>query len=327
MQTTPAMGQQARERDDPVLDQLAELFERNSVWRRAAAYLDDAAASDVYLTTRPSEVWHVEQRAGETRLIRGAARDPDFAIGFTPSAVARLAEVDGEVGDFAVRLFRLATEAAPQDRIELRVLAPFARLVRHGYLSLLAGGGLRVLSYGATHGVRTLRELRRLVERARHSGVAIGGSRMADRGAGGAPVGQHGLQLRIRRTAREVADQHDKLRMLVREIHAGLEDSAPERVATAAAHYRDALEAHFALEENVIFPALQGLDPERRGEIDTLLNDHVGFFAEVCWLADEAADARSGDWKARFYSLRRALGQHESREESLMNAEANPSPR
>ena len=55
----------------------------------------------------------------------------------------------------------------PALRIRFGVVAPFATLVRRGYLGLLAAGGPRVLAFGAAHGVRTLRQLRELVTRLR----------------------------------------------------------------------------------------------------------------------------------------------------------------
>jgi hypothetical protein len=149
---------------DAVVSGLARLFLTHPAWVRAAEKLEPRATSNVYFTHRPGEPWHLERRAGKTRLLPGPASDPDFTFRFTPAAVARLAGVDGDVGSFAVELFRLITESDPELRVDLRVLAPFARLVRRGYLGLLAAGGARVLAFGAARGVRSLAELRKLVE-------------------------------------------------------------------------------------------------------------------------------------------------------------------
>jgi hypothetical protein len=55
----------------------------------------------------------------------------------------------------------------PRLRIGLRIVAPFGRLVRRGYLRLLVAAGPRVLGFGASHGIRSLGALRRFVARIR----------------------------------------------------------------------------------------------------------------------------------------------------------------
>jgi len=151
----------------PGIERLARLFRAHPVWRRAARRLADDAGSDVYFSTRPGEVWHLERRGDETLLCAGAAPRPDFVFRFTPAAVECLERVRGGIGDFAVELFRLILAEDPEVRVDFRIVASFPRLVRGGYLALLGAGGLPVLAFGAARRVRTLGELRRLVERVR----------------------------------------------------------------------------------------------------------------------------------------------------------------
>jgi hypothetical protein len=106
---------------------------------------------------------------GRAYLGPGPAPDPDLVFLFTPAAVGRLAGVDGSIGDFAVELFRLMAESRPHLRVRLRVAASFARLLRRGYLGLLVAGGWGVLAFGATRGVRTIAQLRTLVDGVRCS--------------------------------------------------------------------------------------------------------------------------------------------------------------
>ncbi len=147
-----------------MVSQLARLFREHPAWQSAAARLEPEATSTVFFSHRPGEPWHLERREGTTQLEPGRARDPDFVFCFTPRSVTHLAETDGSIGSFAVELFRLMTEGPEANRVQLRIAAPFSRLVRRGYLGLLAAGGLRVLAFGAARGVRTLGQLRTLVE-------------------------------------------------------------------------------------------------------------------------------------------------------------------
>ena len=152
---------------DPEVERLARLFREHPAWREAARHVSDAATSRVLFSHRPGERWRLVRRAGESLLLPGDVGDPDFVFRFSPAAIGRLARVDGSVGAFAVELFGLVVCERPDARVDLRIAAPFARLVRHGYVRVLVAAGWRVLAFGARHGVRSLGQLRRLVERLR----------------------------------------------------------------------------------------------------------------------------------------------------------------
>ncbi len=154
-------------RPDAVVEELAELFRSHPAWVRAARRLDARATSNVYFSQRPGEVWQLLNAEGETRLLPGRGPNPDFAFRFTPAAVERLAAVRGGVGGFAVELFSLIVAEDDELGIGFRVAAPFATLVRKGYVQLLLSGGRELLAFGASRGVRTLADLRRLVARVR----------------------------------------------------------------------------------------------------------------------------------------------------------------
>jgi len=149
---------------DATVSRLETLFREHPAWVGAARKLEEDATSGVFFGHRPGEPWHLERIQGVTRLLPGTAADPDFVFCFPPRAVDRLAAVEGDIGSFAVELFRLITESDPQLRVGFRVAVAFPRLVRRGYLGLLAAGGWRVLAFGATRGVRSLAQLRALVD-------------------------------------------------------------------------------------------------------------------------------------------------------------------
>jgi hypothetical protein len=155
------------QREDESVTRLARMFLEHPVWADAARRIASDATSTVFFSHRPGEPWRLERRRGRTLLLPGAAADPDFVFRFTPASIERLCAADGGIGRFAVELFALIAEESPRLRVGFRIAAPFARLVRRGYLRLLAVGGLRVLAFGAARGVRTPGDLRRLVERVR----------------------------------------------------------------------------------------------------------------------------------------------------------------
>lgn len=140
------------------------------MWAAAARGVDRCAESAVFFTHLPGHPWRLVRRRGQTLLLRGRARDPDFVFRFTPAAVARLAAVRGGVGDFAVELFARIAEPRRAERVDFRVAAPFARLAERGYVRLLLRAGPRVAAFALAHGVTTIGQLRTLVERSRRRG-------------------------------------------------------------------------------------------------------------------------------------------------------------
>ena len=158
---------------DPHVRRLAALFRSHPAWMRAAALISQQACSNVRFQHRPGEVWHLARVDGVTVLAPGARSDADLELGFPPGAIERLEATRGGIGAFAVALFELAVERDESLRVDLRILAPFSRLVRRGYLRLLIAGGPEVIAWGAAHGVRTLGELRGWIARVRKgSGLA-----------------------------------------------------------------------------------------------------------------------------------------------------------
>jgi len=155
---------------DESVEQLATLFAEHPAWVDAARRLSSRATSSVYFTHRPYEAWRLDQRSGQTRLLRGAAESPDFVFRFSPASIERLAGVEGGVGEFAVELFTLMTEPPESDSfVGLRIAAPFSGLIRRGYVGLLVAAGPRVMAFGASHGIYTVGALRRFVAQLRAS--------------------------------------------------------------------------------------------------------------------------------------------------------------
>ncbi len=152
------------------IQRLARLFLEHPAWQKAASRIAERSTSTVYFSHVPGEPWHLERREGRTLLLPGAASDPDFVFRFSPTAVERLEQCSGGIGDFAVALFRLMAGEDPEARVDCRIVAGFGRLARRGYVGLLVAGGPGVLAFGASHGVYTLGALRRVVANLRSGG-------------------------------------------------------------------------------------------------------------------------------------------------------------
>lgn len=157
---------------DSHVEKLAACYREHPAWREAARRLSADATSAVYFSHRPGEAWRLSQRDDGAELQAGRADDPDLAFCFTPAAIERVASVQGGIGDFAVALFECIASEDPEIRVGFRIVAPLTRLLRRGYVGLIVAAGPMVAAYGARRGIRTLAQLRRLVQESRATGPA-----------------------------------------------------------------------------------------------------------------------------------------------------------
>lgn len=145
------------------IETLARMFREHPAWQETARLIDPRSTSTVYFRHRPDEPWHLERRGDETHLLPGAAEDPDFVFRFTPGAIARLAAVRGNAGDFAAELFSLAWAEDSSVRVNIVIAAGFARLLRRGYVRLLLAAGPRARAIAAANGVEGMSSIQHLV--------------------------------------------------------------------------------------------------------------------------------------------------------------------
>jgi hypothetical protein len=134
-----------------------------------------------------------------------------------------------------------------------------------------------------------------------------------------------GLRFRLRRAARQIAQQHQSIREILASLERSLGQGEPGRDAVHAlfARYREAVEAHFALEEDVLFPALHGLHPSRSPELDGLEAEHGDFASRLVALAEVLAGASLAEFAGGFEGFAQEMRAHETREERLAHALAD----
>jgi len=123
---------------------------------------------------------------------------------------------------------------------------------------------------------------------------------------------QPGLRWRLAHEARRVSAQHGYLDALVATTRRAVEREGEAREALRA--FRGALESHFALEEQVHFPALQGLHPELASELTELTREHAAFRASLEHLERQAEGVGTA-----LDALSASLRVHENREEHLLD--------
>ena len=115
---------------------------------------------------------------------------------------------------------------------------------------------------------------------------------------------QPGLRLRFAHEARRIAGQHGYLDALAAAIRCAIETSAVSELRKALSDFRYALESHFALEEQLHFPALHGLQPELAGDLARLTREHTELRAEL-----DRVTTHHPDGSAMTAALARLLGE------------------
>jgi len=131
---------------------------------------------------------------------------------------------------------------------------------------------------------------------------------------------ESGLRYRIRRAARQIGEQHRQIREIEKLLGTAIADRVVEDARNAFGRYRGAVVAHFALEEEVFFPALHGLHPERGGELEFLTRQHAGFLAELRSLESLLGEEPIESFARGFGDLASSLVAHETKEEHLVSS-------
>ena len=129
----------------PTFEALKGFLEGAEAARRAARPLSPAAEVGLRLDGAPARFQAVE---GRPAVLDEPPRDPDFTLDLPPAAVARLVALPpGEVGALGVAFFELVLSRDPAVRVGVRLHASTPRLISHGWLGVLAQGGLQVGLY------------------------------------------------------------------------------------------------------------------------------------------------------------------------------------
>ena len=129
-----------------------------------------------------------------------------------------------------------------------------------------------------------------------------------------------GLAHRLRRTEKQIVDQHRHIREIGRELDQAAEKGRSAEVRTWLHRLEEALSAHFELEEDVVFPALHGLAPSQGDALEGLVREHGELLVTLRHVRETTSEAEQGDVSDELPALRARLGDHERREEALVKA-------
>ncbi len=137
------------------LESLRRFFETSPAARKATRSLGRDARVALALPEGPARFG---MASGQPRVEDGPEPDPDFTLTLPAAAVRHLTALQGDdVGEFGVAFFQLVLSRDPAERVRVHVQASTARLVSHGYLGVLATGGMKVTWWLLRNGVKNPR--------------------------------------------------------------------------------------------------------------------------------------------------------------------------
>ncbi len=136
----------------PSLEALRKFFETTEVARKATKPLEPGA--QVALRLDGGEA-HFTMSGGRPQVLDGPASNPDFSLTLPDGAVKRITALKSDdVGEFGIEFFKLVLEKDPTMKVGVRIDASTGQLLSHGYLGVLAVGGMKVTWWLLKNGVR-----------------------------------------------------------------------------------------------------------------------------------------------------------------------------
>ena len=124
----------------------------------------------------------------------------------------------------------------------------------------------------------------------------------------------------MRRAANQIRDQHERMSPLFAQLSTLLVVGNVRDAQTAGFRLQGALHAHFLLEEQIVFPMLSALSPDRSRELATLLDDHASLESDFAVLTALISAGTLVPARESLSAFTFVLVAHESREENLLRA-------
>ncbi len=131
---------------------------------------------------------------------------------------------------------------------------------------------------------------------------------------------QPGAHKRMSLEARRISSQHRKLNMLHRVVVDAINRARPAECITAFKRFREALDSHFSLEDELYFPALHGLRRDLSATLERLSQEHAALRSRLAELEAAFVEARLDECARLLDTVGAAIADHESREEQVLRA-------
>ena len=132
-------------------------------------------------------------------------------------------------------------------------------------------------------------------------------------------VRQPGLKTRLALETKRISSQHRQLDALYELVVDAVNHRLGAAARSAFERFHDALDAHLSLEEELYFPALNGMRPELREELDGLCEEHVTLREKLDAIAHVLQEYPLEESVPLLEDMANTIANHEGREELLLS--------
>ncbi len=131
------------------------------------------------------------------------------------------------------------------------------------------------------------------------------------------PNRQSGKRVHLHYETTRVSSHHEKLNVLYADLQVELDAGQWQDALVHFCRMKDGLEAHFEVEEQVYFPAVHGLLPDRGALLDDLTTDHARFREQLERIEESIREGNLDSGRRDIPVLVERLRRHEQGEERL----------
>ncbi len=137
-------------------------------------------------------------------------------------------------------------------------------------------------------------------------------------------LSEPGLVFRVSSGARRIFGQHRQLEDFSGMVASALARGSLRSTRLAFTRFRDALEAHITVEDQMFFPAVRGLRPGLDAHLAQLVLEHASFREHLDELHELLAKGSAEAFGESFVAFCADFAQHEAREEQIIAAASGP---
>jgi hemerythrin len=127
-----------------------------------------------------------------------------------------------------------------------------------------------------------------------------------------------GFERRLRFESARISSQHEKLNELYADLRRELARSARHNAFVCFGRFRDALEAHFEVEDRLYFPAVHGFHPHEEPLLSELAREHETFRKELATIGRLLEAHEHEESEELLARLVARLILHEQKEDALL---------
>jgi hemerythrin len=125
-----------------------------------------------------------------------------------------------------------------------------------------------------------------------------------------------GLRHRLRRCRRQIEKQHQQLHALHLELGEALAVGDADAARSLVERMLAAIDAHFAMEEGMLFPALHGLDPKSGRDVEAFAAQHARHRERLTDLQGDIAGELVASLAPAYREFAASMFEHEQHEEA-----------